>query len=75
LKNIEHLIQAQTLDQEEDFMIKWYREKKLYWYNKIHWYKGYDYFSKKALTNIVSKLTKNQLNQLLNTSFKGTKPK
>ena len=56
-------------------MIKWYSQvvKKLYWYNKIHWYKGYDYLSKKALTNIVSKLTKNQLNQLLNTSFKGVK--
>ncbi len=50
-------------------MLKWYREKKLYWYNKLL----SSEISKKALTNIVSKLTKNQLNQLLNTSFKGVK--
>ena len=25
------MIQAQTLDQEEDFMIKWFTEKKLKW--------------------------------------------
>lgn len=50
-------------------MIKWYREKKLYWY-KIPLISD---IGKKALTSIVSKLTKNQLNQLLNTSFKGVK--
>jgi|TARA_R110000744_G_scaffold72502_1_gene145465 hypothetical protein len=52
-------------------MIKWYSEtvKKIYWYNiKTPFY---DYLAKKALTSIVSKLTKNQLKQLLNTSFKG----
>ena len=52
-------------------MIKWYREKKLYWY-KIPLISD---IGKKALTSIVSKLTKNQLNQLLSTSFKGAKPK
>ena len=52
-------------------MFKWYREKKLYWYN----IPLISEISKKALTNIVSKLTKNQLNQLLNTSFKGVKPR
>ena len=50
-------------------MIKWYREKKLYWYNMPL----ISDIGKKALTNIFSKLTKNQLNQLLNTSFKGVK--
>ena len=50
-------------------MIKWYREKKLYWYNMPL----ISEIGKKALTNIFSKLTKNQLNQLLNTSFKGVK--
>ena len=50
-------------------MIKWYRENKLYWY-KIPLISD---IGKKALTSIVSKLTKNQLNQLLNTSFKGVK--
>ncbi len=52
-------------------MLKWYREKKLYWYN----IPLISEIGKKALTNIVSKLTKNQLNQLLNTSFKGVKPR
>jgi len=52
-------------------MIKWYREKKLYWYN----IPLISEIGKKALTSIVSKLTKNQLNQVLNTSFKGVKPK
>jgi len=52
-------------------MLKWYREKKLYWYN----IPLISEIGKKALTNIVSKLTKNQLNQLLSTSFKGAKPK
>tara|TARA_E500000305_G_scaffold357_1_gene245 strand:- start:40 stop:246 length:207 start_codon:yes stop_codon:yes gene_type:complete len=47
-------------------MIKWYREKKLYWYNMPL----ISDIGKKALTNIFSKLTKNQL---LNTSFKGVK--
>ena len=47
-------------------MIKWYSKtvKKIYWYNiKTPFY---DYLAKKALTSIVSKLTKNQLKQLDN---------
>ena len=42
-------------------MIKWYREKKLYWYNMPL----ISDIGKKALTNIFSKLTKNQLNQFV----------
>ena len=55
-------------------MIKWYSKtvKKIYWYTKIPLISE---IGKKALTKIVSKLTKNQLNQLLNTSFKGVKHK
>jgi len=56
-------------------MIKWYSQtvKKLYWYNKINWYRGYDYLGKKVLTSLASKLTANQWEKLLNTSFKGVK--
>lgn len=50
-------------------MIKWYREKKLYWYNKPL----ISDIGKKVLTSLASKFTANQLNQLLNTSFKGVK--
>jgi len=52
-------------------MIKWYREKKLYWYNMPL----ISEIGKKALTSLTSKLTANQWKKLLNTSFKGVKPK
>jgi len=53
-------------------MIKWYREKKLYWYIKIPFITD---IGKKALTSLTSKLTANQWKKLLNTSFKGVKSK
>lgn len=50
-------------------MIKWYREKKLYWYNMPL----ISDIGKKVLTSLASKLTANQWEKLLNTSFKGVK--